>query len=513
MSDEEVLGQILMLAYPGDAPGALLFDWIENRALGGVKIFGWNAEDSTQVARSVAAIQGSALRSRLGIPLLVATDQEGGWIRHIKGATTITPGNMAIGASGRPYDAYKSAYLIGKELAALGVNMNFAPSVDLATKPKSYIIGPRAFSDDPQVAAALGCAFVRGLSDAGIIATAKHFPGHGDTESDSHGVLPVIRIDEKTLWDRELLPYRVLAAEGIPAIMSGHLSFPLITSDGLPASLSPYFMKVILRQKIGFKGLAVTDDLAMNGAGEAAGSISEACVKAVEAGNDLLLISQLITTDNSAWKRLLSAYRGDRAFRESAREAATQVVATKLKYLKPKGRVAQIPDLSILAAKVPAPEAAAFFAQQAYRSVTALKSANLPFMPKGRLLVAGPFRDFLEAAAEAYPKATSFRFSYEPEGAAQSAELKSFELALSDVDSVLVCVANQAGMDFAKAAHEAGKSVAILSAQSPAPLAQAPWAESAVAVYSYSRESLCAGLAVLTGKAKAQGKLPLKLPK
>ena len=181
--------------------------------------------------------------------------------------------------------------------------------------------------------------------------------------------------------------------------------------------------------------------------------------------------------------------------------------------MKPKGRVAQIPDLSILAAKVPAPEAAAFFAQQAYRSVTALKSANLPFMPKGRLLVAGPFRDFLEAAAEAYPKATSFRFSYEPEGAAQSAELKSFELALSDVDSVLVCVANQAGMDFAKAAHEAGKSVAILSAQSPAPLAQAPWAESAVAVYSYSRESLCAGLAVLTGKAKAQGKLPLKLPK
>jgi beta-N-acetylhexosaminidase len=513
MSDEEVLGQILMLAYPGDAPGALLFDWVENRALGGVKIFGWNAEDSTQVARSVVAIQSSALRTRLGLPLLVATDQEGGWIRHIKGATTITPGNMAIGASGRPYDAYKSAYLIGKELDALGVNMNFAPSVDLATKPKSYIIGPRAFSDDPQVAAALGSAFVRGLSDAGIIATAKHFPGHGDTESDSHGVLPVIRIDEKTLWDRELLPYRVLAAEGIPAIMSGHLSFPLITSDGLPASLSPYFMKVILRQKLGFKGLAVTDDLTMNGAGEAVGSISEACVKAVEAGNDLLLIGQLLTTDDPAWKRLLSAYRGDKSFRECAREAATQVVATKLRYLKPKGKAAQIPVLSLLAAKVPDPEAASFFAEQAYRSVTALKSANLPFAPKGRLLVAGPFREFLEAAAEAYPAASSFRFSYEPEGAALPSELKSFDLALSGADSVLVCVANQAGMDFALRAHEAGKRVAILSAQSPAPLVEAPWAESAVAVYSYSRESLRAGLAVLTGMAKAQGKLPLRLPK
>jgi beta-N-acetylhexosaminidase len=216
MSDEEVLGQVLMMSYPGDEPNALLLDWVERRCLGGVKVFGWNAEDSTKVAEAVGRMQGRALGSRLGIPLLVATDQEGGWIRHVKGATTVTPGNMAIGASGRPYDAYRSALIIGRELAALGVNMNFAPSVDLATKPKSYIIGPRAFSDDPQAVAVLGSAFVKGLADAGVIATAKHFPGHGGTEADSHGVLPVIRIDERTLWERELLPFRLLAAEGVP---------------------------------------------------------------------------------------------------------------------------------------------------------------------------------------------------------------------------------------------------------------------------------------------------------
>jgi beta-N-acetylhexosaminidase len=329
MSDEETLGQILMLSYPGDAPNALFFDWIERRSLGGVKIFGWNADDSTKVAAAVGAIQGRALGTRLGIPLLVATDQEGGWIRHIKGATTITPGNMAIGASGRPYDAYRSANLIGRELAALGVNMNFAPSVDLATKPKSYIIGPRAFSDDPATAAALGSAFVRGLADAGIIATAKHYPGHGGTEDDSHGVLPVIRIDERTLWDRELLPFRVLAAEGIPAIMSGHLSFPLVSGDGSPASLSPYFMTTLLRGRLGFKGLAVTDDLVMDGAGLSAGSVSEACVRAVEAGNDLLMISKLFDTEDPAWQRLLSSYRERPAFKARVREAATRVVATK----------------------------------------------------------------------------------------------------------------------------------------------------------------------------------------
>ena len=518
MGDEEVLGQILMMAYPGDEPGPLLYEWIEKRALGGVKVFGWNAEDSTKVAKAVAGIQAAALDSGLGIPLLVATDQEGGWIRHIKGATTITPGNMAIGASGRPYDAYRSANLIGRELAALGVNMDFAPSVDLATKPKSYIIGPRAFSDDPLAAALLGSAFVRGLADAGVIATAKHFPGHGDTEDDSHGVLPVILIDEKTLWDRELLPYRVLSAEGIPAIMSGHLSFPLITGDGSPASLSPYFMTTLLRGRIGFKGLAVTDDLAMNGAGEAAGSISEACVKAVEAGNDLIMISQLLRTDDPAWIRLLSAYRERPAFKARVREAATRVIETKLKYLRPRGKAALVPDLALLAARVPDPEAAGFFKAQAYRSATVLRAGGIPFaaapgLARGRLLVAGPFKDFFDAALGAYPGAGIFHFSYEPEGAALGSEMAAFDRALAEVDAVIICVANAAGMDFAQRAHEAGKRVAILSAQSPAPLSRAPWADASVAVYSYSRESISAGIAVLAGETQAQGTLPLRLPK
>jgi beta-N-acetylhexosaminidase len=512
MSDEEVLGQVFMMAYPGDEPGPAIIDWIDRRSLGGVKIFGWNADDSTKLAGAIAKIQGAATGSRLGIPLLVATDQEGGWIRHVKGATSVTPGNMAIGASGRPYDAYRSAFLIGRELAALGVNMNFAPSVDLATKPRSYIIGPRAFSDDPWTVAALGSAYARGLADAGVIATAKHFPGHGGTEEDSHGVLPVIRIDEKTLWERELLPFRVLAAEGVPAVMSGHLSFPLL-SDGEPASLSPYFMTKLLRGKIGFKGLAVTDDLAMNGADESAGSIGEACVRALEAGNDLLMLSRLIQVDDPAWRRLLAAYRGSAPFRARAREAATRVVETKMKYLRPKGRSAMSPDLAALGSRVPDPEAAGFFADQAYRSVTSLRPDALPFAPVGRLLVAGPFADFEEEARSAYPAAKSFRFSFRPEAAALRSELASFDSALAAADEVLVCVPNEAGMDFALRAHVAGKRVAILSAQSPAPLSRAPWAQAAVAVYSYSRESLRAGLAVLTGKEEAQGVLPLRLPK
>jgi len=513
MSDEEVIGQVLMMAYPGDEPGELLLRWIKERGLGGVKIFGWNAEDSGVAASAVAVIQKVALSSGSGIPLLVATDQEGGWIRHIKGDTTETPGNMAIGASGRPYDAFRTGELIGRELAALGVNMNFAPSVDLATEPKSYIIGPRAFSDDPAVVAALGAAYAAGLASSGVIATAKHYPGHGATADDSHGSLPVIRVDEKTLWERELLPFRVLAAAGVPAIMSGHLAFPLVSGNGEPASLSRFFMTTLLRERIGFKGIAVTDDLAMNGAGIAAGAFSEACVKALEAGNDVVMMSRLLEFDDPAWTRLLAAYRGRASFRSRVREAATRVVETKLRYLKGRGKAALVPDLGRLASRVPDPEAAAFFKEQAYRSATAVAPRGIPFAPAGQVLIASPLKEFTSAALEAYPGASSFRFSYSPEGAALEGELRAFDAALAGCSATLVCVANQAGMDFAQRAHDAGKRVAIVSAQSPAPLARAAWAEAVVAVYGCSRESLRAGIDVLAGKAAAQGRLPVKLAK
>ncbi len=511
MSDEEVVGQILMMAYPGDTPNELVLRWIKERGLGGVKIFGWNADDVRITAGAVSLMQGEALGSLSSIPLLVATDQEGGWIRHIKGTTTETPGNMAIGASGRPFDAFRTGELIGRELSALGINMNFAPSVDLATELGSYIIGPRAFSDDPAAAASLGAAYANGLSASGVIATAKHYPGHGATSNDSHISLPVIRIDEKTLWERELLPFRVLSAQGVPAIMSGHLSFPLVSGDSAPASLSRYFMTDLLRGKIGFKGIAVTDDLAMNGASVAAGAFSEACVKAIEAGNDLVMMSRLLDFDDPAWEKILAAYRGRPAFRERVREAAARVLEAKLRYLKPRGKESLVPDLERLDSLVPDPEAASFFKEQAYRSATAVVPAGIPFLPAGRVLVASPLKEFSSAALDYYPGASLFRYSYAPEDAALAEELAAFEAQLGSCEAVVACVANETGMDFARRARDAGKRVAIVSAQSPAPLSRAFWAEAAVAVYGRSRESLRAALAVLTGKASAQGRLPVKL--
>src|SRR5574344_2179479 len=261
MTDDELLSQILMFGWAGAEPSELLNQWVTDRGLGSVKVFGWNTDNIILVARAVKSLQEKSQIRPYKIPLFVATDQEGGWIRHVKGETTDTPGNLAIGASGYPIDAYYSGFYINREIRALGINMNFAPTVDLYSNLDSSVIGPRSFGSEPVNAGILGEAFSKGSIDAGVIPTAKHFPGHGDTSLDSHGRLPQIEIDETTLHNRELVPFKYLIKAKIPAVMSGHLSFPQIESDGTPASLSRKMLTELLRGQLGYDGLIITDDM------------------------------------------------------------------------------------------------------------------------------------------------------------------------------------------------------------------------------------------------------------
>ena len=192
MSAEEIVAQTFLVGWPSREPTPELLEWIRRRNIGGIKAFGWNSGNLTQLARTIGTLQQEALDTPHGIPMFTATDQEGGWVRHIRGSTAVTPGNMAIGATGYPYDAYKSGYYIGRELRALGINMNFAPTVDVYRNFEAHVIGPRSFGSDPVIAGTLGGAYVRGLEESGVISTAKHFPGHGGASGDSHGTLPVL---------------------------------------------------------------------------------------------------------------------------------------------------------------------------------------------------------------------------------------------------------------------------------------------------------------------------------
>jgi len=510
MSDEEILAQTFMLGWVGSEPSPLVLEWVEKYHIGGIKIFGWNTEDTARLARTVGILQGVAVASPLKIPLFVATDQEGGWIRHVKGTTSETPGNMAIGASGFPRDALMSGYYIGREISAIGINMNFAPSVDLFTKRDSALIGPRAFGDDPVRTAILGAAFAKGMERSGVIATAKHYPGHGDTELDSHSVLPSIDATESMLWERELIPYRLLAKEGIPAVMSGHIAFPRTPAGWEPASMSKWFLTELLRNKLGYKGLVITDDLMMNGATMSAGSLSRAAKLALEAGNDVIMLSKTPLMDDPVWTNLLYAYKNEKAFRTRVREAALRSLTLKLDYLRRDTAPPLDPDQATLAERVPDLEGRQFFLGLAARSVTNIGTGKLPIENKQdeRILIAGQFDEFIAAGKAAYPQANSYRFSYLPFEKALPEEKAQLGRLAGDADMVIICVANPASLELLQSLKDLGKRVVVISSLTPVYMEKALWVDAAVAVYSYAKESFIAGFSAFLGSIPATGKIP-----
>jgi len=507
MTDEQALAQVFMLGWVGEDPSPLIMDWIRQRNIGSVKIFGWNTSDTQRLARTVGSLQAASIAGPFNIPLIIATDQEGGWIRHIKGATSETPGNMAIGASGYPRDAYLSGYYIGKELALLGVNMNFAPAIDLFSNRDSSLIGTRAFGNDPVRTGIFGAAFVKGQLAAGVIPTAKHYPGHGDTELDSHGVLPRINISYETLWNRELVPYRMMAAEGLPVVMSGHLAFPLTEAGSMPASLSSWFLRDVLRDKIGFKGLVITDDLMMAGAIIPTGSLSRTAKQAIIAGNDIVMFSNTPNFFDPVWTFLVNSMRTEEDFKNHVRAAARRVLELKLTYLRGNSKVPYIPDLKKVEAELTDPQGSAFFLNLAARSVTIVKPDipdevfPLTAEKAGRVLLVGNFTDFFTYGRAAFPGAAVLRYSGQTDPA-------NLIVSARNADTIIFCLSDNSDLRLLRSIQQLGKKVIVLSVLSPVHIESVPWVTGAVAVYSYATESFAAGFSAIVGRIPAQGILP-----
>lgn len=512
LSDDELLGQVFMLGYPATAVPAALQRWIEERGLGGVKIFPRNVASLNQLAAATAALQEAARRHPRQIPLLIATDQEGGWIRHVKYAASQTPGNLALGAAGLAADAYQTGRYLGAELAALGINMNFAPTVDVYSDPAAAVIGPRAFSSDPVRTGLLAVAFFRGLQSAGVMATAKHFPGHGAADRDSHLVLPRVNADFERLWQRELVPYRFLIREGLPAVMTGHLAFPEITGNQESASLSATFVRGLLRERLGFNGIVITDDLEMDGAVEGAGSPALAALAALEAGSDLVLISHTPSWQRRAWELARQRMREDAGFRRRIREAAQRVLEGKRAALTAAPRA---PAGARAEELVPAPGAPEFFFAAAARAVTVLRDGGsgggVPLAREpGRLLLVGQHQAFIAAGRRRFPQAAAATMPYAPFYFAQEPHLSRIPALARGYDTVIFELANYNSLQILERLEPLAERLVVMSALTPVYLRQVPWVRTAIAVYGTGADSFEAGFAVLAGDYEARGRLPLE---
>ncbi|MFG3601748.1 glycoside hydrolase family 3 N-terminal domain-containing protein [Micromonospora chersina] len=328
----------LLAAYPGPVPPDWAVDLLAD-GLAGHTLFGTNIHDPAQVAATTAAL-------RAGRPdVLIAIDEEGGDVTRLAHATgSPYPGNAALGAVDDVTLTRQVYAAIGAELAALGLNLDLAPTVDVNTADENPVIGTRSFGADPARVAAHSAAAVAGLQSAGVAACAKHFPGHGATVADSHYELPTVDVPPAVLRERDLPPFAAVVDAGVRAVMTAHIRVPALTGDG-PATFSRAVLVDLLRREYGFTGAVITDALEMKGAALAAGGVGPAAVRALAAGADLLCIGAKVDADLVAHvvEEIVAALADGRLDRARVEEAAGRA-AELAAWTAAGGTAARTPD-------------------------------------------------------------------------------------------------------------------------------------------------------------------------
>lgn len=327
------VGQMTMAGFRGTAPPAHIMNRLRDGSLGGIILFGDDAASAQQLRALTAHLQEAALQGAAGLPLLIATDQEGGRVSRLSPPLTRFPCARLLGATGSAELAAEMGRALARELRAVGVNMNLAPVLDIHTNPSNPVIGDRALGADAHLVSALGRALIVSMQSCGVMATAKHFPGHGDTSFDPHRRLDAVGQSPDALWEREVQPFGAAVREGVGAVMTAHVVYHEIDPH-FPATLSPKIVASMLRERLGHRGLVITDDLEMKAI---AGNYTagDAAMAAVSAGADIVLVCREKQLQEEAYKALLKAVREGRIGAERIDRSVTRILAAKEKYAKP----------------------------------------------------------------------------------------------------------------------------------------------------------------------------------
>ena len=278
------VGQLFMVGLNGTELFQERSVWLKEYRPGGVILFSRNLADAAQIATLTNSLQEQTQDG----PLFIAVDQEGGRVSRLPSGFTIFPPAAQIGARGSSALAYQAATITATELRAVGINMNMAPVLDIHTNPLNPVIGDRAFGTTVDRVGEMGMATIAGFQDHRMIACGKHFPGHGETVSDSHQELPTVDLPEDRLKQVECQPFSQAIHHGLATIMTAHVLYPALDQT-MPATLSSRILTTLLRQEMGFTGLIISDDLEMNAITDH-WSIGEAAIHSLQAGADLLLI-------------------------------------------------------------------------------------------------------------------------------------------------------------------------------------------------------------------------------
>ncbi|OEJ39142.1 beta-N-acetylhexosaminidase [Streptomyces agglomeratus] len=492
--------------------------------VGGIIYFAWahNTRDPHQIADLSNGIQRAGLAQDTPVPLLISTDQEHGIVARVGKPVTLVPGAMALGAGGSRSAARKAARIAGAELAAMGITQNYAPVADVNVNPANPVIGVRSFGADPQAVAGMVAAQVKGYQGAGIAATSKHFPGHGDTKDDSHYSLPTIHHTAEQWEELDAPPFRAAIAAGIDSIMTAHIVVPALDKSEDPATLSKPILTGVLRERLGYDGVVVTDSLAMAGVRQKYGD-DRVPVLALLAGCDQLLNPPDLPV---AWNAVLKAVRDGELSTERVDESILRILLLKAKlglfrdpYVSHEGVDRTVGVRPHLAA-----------ADRIADGTTTLLANESGLLPLGRrthrnVLVVGadpasptastgpPTTVIAKALGELGFTATALSTGITP----TPAKIKEAVAAAKGRDAVIVATYNVSATSpqrtLVRELAATGVPVVALAIRNPYDIAQLAGTGfgASVAAYSWTDVELCAAVRVITGHTVPPGKLPVPI--
>ena len=540
-------------------------DMLSRDHFGGVLLFYENFLDAEQTLRLTADLQ-NANRDGGGLPLMLFTDQEGGNVNRI-GFSTVGVGGMALAATGDPENARKMAAVHGEEIGLLGVRADFAPVADVNSNPANPVIGIRSFSDDPETVSKYACAFLSGLHDVGIAAAIKHFPGHGNTDTDSHTGFPVINSSYEELKACELIPFKAAIDAGTDIVMTAHIQYPQIetqtytsVSSGeqvfLPATMSRTILTDILRGDMGFQGVIVSDALGMAAIADHF-SVEDVVKYTINAGVDLLLLpavtdTKLFALTQTYLDTAIALVKAGEIDEARINDAVLRILRLKQKYGILDQKDFGVTDEKISAAKNGVGSAAHRETERqiAEKALTLVKNENnaFPIALKAGETALILFADSCASRAGAGELARQLLEERQalPEGAeilvmknTRDNEEVCIEAALSADHVILVhrvyaaaCLDPETEDGFSsgvfdrliEAVHEKGKTVTVVSCQLPYDAARFPAADAVLLTYwgsamrtlpaegSTWSANLPAGLLACFGQGSADGRLPVNIP-
>ncbi len=495
--------------YGVNTPGEV----VEKYNLGGVLYFAWsgNTNNPQQVAGLSNGLQKRAVGADgSGIPLAVTIDQEGGPVARIGSPATVLPGNMALGATADKDLARAQGNILGSEMRAMGINVDFAPVLDLNSNPENPVIGIRSMGEDPALVSSLGVAQIEGLQSQDVGAAAKHFPGHGDTSVDSHYGLPTVTYDRETL-NKHLQPFKAAIDAGVDMVMTAHIIVQAIDPE-MPGTLSHKVLTGLLRDELGFKGLVTTDALDM-AAMAAEWPQEEIAVKAIQAGSDILLNSPDV---DASFAGVRAAVGSGELSESRLDESVRRILEWKVKrgvFERPLADTGRVDSLVGTAGNL----ATANLISD--RAVTLLRNQDrvLPLSAGNSVLVVGSGSGWPELVG---PKLKDQGFAVTEDyenGSSPSAGYRARAVAASvQVDAVVFtsynATSNAAQQQMVAELAATGKPVIVIATRNPYDISVFPGAAAVLNSYGATNVNFHGVVGAISGAVNPGGKLPVNIP-